>query len=127
MKNRETDWLQGGKIGGQIEGRNAATAMSQKESASRAVILGPDDGALPFLRDKKAPWVIIPNLNGKKILDADLLVTFFGKKTQGPWVILATGHNWDISLPKEFRLLWEKERCGKVYLFQASSDKFIVD
>ena len=127
MKNRETDWLQEGKIRGQIEGKNAAIAMSQKESASRAVILGPDDGALPFLNDKKTPWVIIPNIKGKKILDVESLLTFFGNKAQEPWVILATGHNWDISLPKEFRLLWEKEQYGKVYLFQASSDKVIVD
>ena len=117
MKDRETDWLQEGKIRGQIEGRKVAIAISQKESASRAVILGPDDGALSFLNDKKSLWVIIPNIQRKKILDLESLVMLLGNKDQGPWVILATGHNWDISLPKEATLLWEKEKEGKLYFF----------
>lgn len=127
MKNCDTDWIQEGKIRENIEGLDAAINLSHNKSASMAVILGPDDGALPFLKSRRAHWEVIPNLGGKKSLDKEYLEGFLGATDPESWIILAVGHNWDISLPKEAELLWSKEQCGKVYLFKPSWRKVAGD
>jgi hypothetical protein len=125
IKNRQTEWLQEGKIRADIEGRNAVISLSQKIPAGRAVILGPDDGALLYLNDNRNPWEILPNPEAKKILDDDFLEKSLGNKSSVPWIILTAGHNWDIILPKEAKLIWEKEQHAKAYLFQSASSTVI--
>lgn len=127
MKQRDTTWIQEGKIRENIEGLDAAINLSHNKSASMAVILGPDDGALPFLKNRNDHWEVIPNPKAKKSLDKEYLEGFLGTADPESWIILAVGHNWDISLPKEAELLWAKDQCGKVYLFKPSWRKVSGD
>lgn len=117
--NHQTEAVQESKIKSNIEEIKAAQNIGKNKSYLMAVILGPDDSALPFLNNSTSRWIIIPNIDGKTKLDAQDLERSLDGKGPGPWLILASGHNRNISLPKGARILWEKDPCGKIYLYDS--------
>ncbi|MFZ0616402.1 MAG: hypothetical protein WAN16_08130 [Chthoniobacterales bacterium] len=120
--NHGTEAVQESKIKSNIEEIKAAVSIVEKESYLMAVILGPDDSALPFLNKRAGRWIIIPNINGKIKLDTEDLKRSLDGKGTGLWLILASGHNRNVSLPKECRIIWEKDQCGKIYLFDSVAE-----
>jgi 4-amino-4-deoxy-L-arabinose transferase-like glycosyltransferase len=99
------------------EWKGARKLVRARHAQGCAVILGPEDWALPYLQDRKVHWTVIPNLEARPSLTRDDLLRRLPRGASGEWLLLASQGCAAVALPADAQLLATFPGAGRVYLW----------
>jgi 4-amino-4-deoxy-L-arabinose transferase-like glycosyltransferase len=99
------------------EWKGVRTLARSSHAQGCAVILGPEDWALPYLQDRQIRWAVVPNLEARPSLTRDDLLHGLPRGASGEWLLLASQGCAAVALPVDAQLLATFPDAGRVYLW----------
>ena len=88
-----------------------------------AVILGPNDWALPYLQDRRLRWFVIPNRDARPQISLEEIRRALPPKARGTWLLVASQGNAAVRLPGHAKLAAEYPSAGRACAIELDVDR----